>query len=148
VPNQKCGTDATATVTVAEGPVTVIAAIDLCTVECVGIQAVKRATRFEALGPLRQGVREHFGGFGTEAAAWLRIRHDHGSQFVSEDSQKELRFLGMESSPAFVRGPEGSGCIDRFFRILKEQLLWVRHFRDLEGPEVALRYFRDGYKGE
>ena len=122
-PNRMWGTDATATVTLADSQVTVFAAIDHCTAECVGIHAVKRATRFEALEPLRQGVREHFGAFGPQAAAGLRIRHDHGSQYMSDHFQKELRFLGMESSPAFVREPEGNGCIERFFRTLKEQLL-------------------------
>jgi transposase InsO family protein len=114
----------------------------------VGIHAVKRATRFEALEPLRQGVREHFGAFGPQAAAGLRIRHDHGSQYMSDHFQKELRFLGMESSPAFVRQPEGNGCIERFFRTLKEQLLWVRHFQDLEEMQAALRDFRDRYNRE
>jgi putative transposase len=147
-PNQMWGTDATATVTLADGQVTVFAAVDHCTAECVGIHAVKRATRFEALEPLRQGVREHFGGFGPQAAAGLRIRHDHGSQYMSDHFQKELRFLGMESSPAFVREPEGNGCIERFFRTLKEQLLWVRHFQDLDELQRALRDFRDRYNRE
>jgi transposase InsO family protein len=78
----------------------------------------------------------------------LRIRHDHGSQYMSDHFQQELRFLGMESSPAFVRGPEGNGCIERFLRTLKEQLLWVRHFQDLEELELALRELRDGYNRE
>ena len=47
--------DATATVTFDDGQVTVFAAVDHCTAECVGIHAVKRATRFEALEPIRQG---------------------------------------------------------------------------------------------
>ena len=34
--------------------------------------------------------------------------------------------LGVESSPAFVRAPEGNGCTERFIRTLKENLLWVR----------------------
>ena len=62
-PNRMWGIDATATVTLDDGQVTVFAAVDHCTAECVGIHAVKRATRFEALEPLRQGVRQHFGGF-------------------------------------------------------------------------------------
>ena len=32
--------------------------------------------------------------------------------------QGELRFLGIDSSPAFVRAPEGSGCAERFIRTL------------------------------
>ncbi|MBI3657211.1 MAG: hypothetical protein HY232_12405 [Acidobacteria bacterium] len=40
----------TATVTVADGQVTVFAAVDHCTTECVGLHAAKR---FEALEPIR-----------------------------------------------------------------------------------------------
>ena len=50
---------------------------------------------------------------------------------MSDDFQSEIQFLGIEPSPAFVRQPEGNGCIERFFRTLKEQLLWIRRFRDL-----------------
>lgn len=63
--------------------------------------------RFEALEPLRQGVRACFGAFGADVASGLKLRHDHGSQFVADDYQRELAFLGIESSPAFVREPEG-----------------------------------------
>ena len=42
-PNQMWGTDATATVTLADGQVTVFAAVDHCTADCVGIHAIKRA---------------------------------------------------------------------------------------------------------
>ena len=31
--------------------------------------------------------------------------------------QAEIRFLGIESSPAFVREPEGNGCAERFIRL-------------------------------
>ena len=131
--------------TLDDGQVTVFAAVDHCTAECVGIHAVKRATRFEALEPLRQGVRQHFGGFRGGAAEGLRLRHDHGSQFMSDDFQNELAFLGIESSPAFVREPEGNGCIERFFRTLKEQLLWVRPFQSIPELVRALEEFRALY---
>ena len=111
---------------------TVFVAVDHCTTECVGIHAAKRATRFEALEPIRQGVRDYCSGFRADAAAGIRLRHDHGSQYMSNDFQAEIAFLGMESSPAFVRQPEGNGCVERFIRTLKEQLLWVRTFRNVE----------------
>lgn len=43
---------------------------------------------------------------------------------------------------------QANGCIERFFRTLKEQLLWVRHFQDLEELQFALRDFRDRYNRE
>jgi putative transposase len=109
------------------------------------IHAVKKATRFEALEPVRQGVREHFGFFSQGGATGLRLRHDHGSVYMSDDFQNEIWFLGIESSPAFVRQPEGNACIERFFRTLKEQLLWIHHFHDLDELQTALAEFRDRY---
>ena len=144
-PDQMWGTDATATFTEAEGNVTVFAAIDHCTAECVGIHVVKKATRFEALKPIRQAVKQHFGAFSAAAADGLKLRHDHGSVYMSDDFQSEIKFLGIESSPAFVRQPEGNGCIERFFRTLKEQLLWLHRFHDLEQLRTALMEFRERY---
>jgi len=144
-PNEIWAADHTATVTVEKGQVTVFVAVDHCTTECVGIHAAKRATRFEALEPPRQGVRDCCGGFQAGAAAGIRLRHDWGSQYLSEDYQAEIAFLGMESSPAFVRQPEGNGCLERFIRPLKEQLLWVRTFRTVEELRQALAEFRERY---
>jgi len=126
--------------------VTGFVTVDHSTVECLGLPGAKRATRFEALEPIRQGVRDSCGGFRADAAAGLRLRHDHGSQYLSDDYQAEIAFLGMESSPTFVRRPEGNGCVERFIRMLQEQLLWVRTFQNLEELRCALAEFRERYK--
>ena len=130
-PNEMWGTDATSSWT-AEGVGTIFLAVDHCTGECIGLHAARRGTRFEALEPIRQGVREQFGGYQTAIAAGLSLRHDHGSQFMSDAFQDELRFLGIRSSPAFVREPETNGVAERFVKTLKEQLLWVEHFATVE----------------
>ena len=119
-PDVMWGTDMTATVTVAEGPAFVFVAVDHCTAECIGLHAAKRGTRFEALEPIRQGIRERFGGIGEGVARGLRLRHDHGSNYLADDFQQEVAFFGIESSPSFVREPEGNGVAERFIRTLKE----------------------------
>src|SRR2546425_1637402 len=129
---QVWASDHTATATVEDGQVTVFVAVDHCTTECVGLHAAKKATRFEALEPLRQGVRDYCGGFRAGAAAGIRNRHDHGSQYLSDDYQAEIAFLGMQSSPSFVRQPQCNGCVERFIRTLKEQFLWVRMNRSTQ----------------
>jgi putative transposase len=73
----------------------VFVAVDQCTRECVGLHAAKRGDRFEALEPLRQGVREHFGGFEAEVARGPAVRHDHGSNHLSDDFQREPTSPGM-----------------------------------------------------
>jgi transposase InsO family protein len=119
----------TTTVTTGEATVHVFVAVDHCTCECVGLHVAKRGDRFEALEPLRQGVREHFGGFERDIARGLTIRHDHGSAYMSDDFQRELAFLGLATSPSFVREPEGNGCAERFIRTLKTEPATTSHRR-------------------
>jgi transposase InsO family protein len=108
-------------------------------------QTIRRRCTASAKNSVRQGVRRHFGAFAKGTAHGLALRHDHGSQYMADDFQKELRFLGIESSPAFVRAPEGNGCAERFIRTLKENLLWVRTFDTVEELRVALLEFREIY---
>jgi putative transposase len=142
--DQMWGTDLTSAMT-GQGQASIFVTVDHCSTECLGIHAARRATRFEALEPLRQGVRACFGAFAEGVASGLKVRHDHGSQFVADDYQRELAFLGIASSPAFVREPEGNGCVERFIRTLKENLLWVRRFNTVEELRQALHAFKDTY---
>ena len=64
---------------------------------------------------------------------------------MSDHFQKELTFLGIASSPAFVRAPEGNGCAERFIRTLKENLLWIRTCDTVEELRLALLEFREIY---
>ena len=89
------GTDMTTTVTVGAGAACVFVAVDHCTTECIGLHAAKRGSRFEALEPIRQGIRERFGGIGAGVARGLRLRHDHGSNDLADDFQQ-----GTETSPS------------------------------------------------
>lgn len=139
------GTDMTATVTLEHGHVAVFVAVDHASAECVGIHAALHGTRHEALEPVRQGVAERFGSVEKDAARRLAIRHDHGSQYMSRDFQREIAWLGATSSPAFIRAPEGNGCAERFIRTLKENILWVRTFRTVEELRLALIDFRQTY---
>jgi putative transposase len=138
------GTDLTSTMT-NEGQASIFVTVDHCSTECLGIHAARQATRFEALEPIRQSVRTCFDAFAEGIASGLKVRHDHGSQFVADDFQTELAFLGIESSPAFVREPEGNGCVERFIRTLKENLLWSQRFATIEELRQALHAFQDTY---
>ena len=75
----------------------------------------------------------------------MRRRHDHGSNYLADDFQQEVAFFGIESSPSFVREPEGNGVAERFIRTLKENLLWVRSFDTIEELRLALLEFKQTY---
>ena len=98
------GTDMTATVTVAEGPALSFVAVDHCTAECIGLHAAKRGDPLRGPGAIRQGIRERFGGIGDGVARGLRLRHDHGSNYLADDFQQESR-SSVSKFPSFVREP-------------------------------------------
>ena len=52
-------------------------------------------------------------------ATELQMRHDHGSNTMPNDFQKEISFLGIKASPSFVREPEDNGVAERFIRPLR-----------------------------
>jgi transposase InsO family protein len=139
--DQVWGTDMAQTVTSSEGRAYVFIAVDHCSGEFVGTHAASGASRWEALEPIRQGVTKHFGGVEADTALGLVLRQDHGSNYMSQDFQNEIGFMGIASSPAFVRQPEGNGVAERAIRTLKEQLLWVRHFATVEELRLALAEF-------
>jgi len=143
--NEMWGTDMTQTVTTDEGKAYVFVAVEHANSEVVGIHAAKSANRLEALEPVRQGVVRCFGAIAPEIAKGLKLRHDHGSNYMSEIFQGEIKCLGIEASPSFVREPEGNGVAERFIRTLKENLLWVRTFRTIEELRVALIDFAERY---
>lgn len=144
-PNQMWGTDATQIALSSGRLAWVFLAVEHCTGELVGVHASLRGDRYEAFEPLRQGVAEFVGPIGQHVATGLAVRHDHGSQYMSHYFQDELRFLGIASSPSYVAQPEGNGVAERFVRTLKEQLLWVTTFDDVDQLNAALQAFRATY---
>jgi putative transposase len=112
------GSDLTSTLT-AEGQASIFVAVDHCSTECVGIHAARRATRFEALEPIRQGVRACFGAFAEGVATGLALRHDHGSQYVADDSRPSSpssassRRPPSSVSPRAMAAPSGSSARSR-----------------------------------
>ena len=143
--NEMWGTDMSQTVTLEEGRAYVFVAVEHANSEIIGIHAARSANRFEALEPVRQGVHRCFGSIAPGVARGLKLRHDHGSNYMSGDFQGEIKCLGIEASPSFVREPEGNGVAERFIRTLKENLLWVRTFKTIEDLRAELVAFARRY---
>jgi hypothetical protein len=144
-PNGVWASDHTMTATLEEGEVTVLAAVGRRMTEFVDLHTAAKPTRFKALEPLRRAVRDYCGDFGTGAAARIRNGSDQDLQHMSDDYQTEIAFLSVESSTSFVRQPKCNGCVERFIRMLKKQLLWVRTFENVEKLQGAQAEFRKRY---
>jgi putative transposase len=147
-PNIMWATDATQITTVADGKVWLFGVAEHWNAELLGWHVTKRGTRYEAIQALGMAVRQQFGGLGAGAARGLALRHDHGSNFMAEVFQKQIRFWGISPSYAFVAEPETNGVIERLFRTLKEQAIHGRIFQTIDDVRDAVRAFTARYNTE
>ena len=143
--NTMWGADATRFYTAEDGWCWFFGAIDHHADDIVGHHVAKIGNRFAALEPIRQGIQRYFGAIGPDVARGLSIRHDLCTQYMSNEFQGELRFLGVQASPSYVGEPECNGVIERFMRTLKEQCIYVNRFRDLEHAREEIADFIDRY---
>jgi len=147
-PNIMWATDATQITTVQDGKVWLFAVAEHWNAELLGWHVAKSGTRFEATQALGMAVRQQFGLLAADAARGLALRHDHGSNFMADHFQKQIRFWGMAPSYAFVREPETNGVIERFFRTLKEQAIHGHVFQTIDEVRHAVRAFAARYNAE
>lgn len=146
-PNRMWGTDGKRFYTQEDGWCWYFSVIDHCTDEILGWHVAKIGTRFEALEPVKQAVKNIYGSLDKDICKGLGLflRADHGSQYDSKDFQNERKYLGMEYSPAFVRSPECNGVIERFHRTLQEQVFDIHLFRNIEEAREHIGYFIHSY---
>jgi len=111
----------------------------------VGRHVCKRGDRFAALQPVAQGLARHFGGVTADAGRGLSLRMDNGTQYVSEHFRNQVRFWGVEASYAFIEQPQTNGVAERFFRTLKEQIIYGRVYRTVAELREAVETFIDLY---
>ena len=147
-PNVMWAIDGTQIPTVHDGRVWLFGVAEHWNAELVGWHVTKQGTRHEALQAMSMAVSQQFGHLGRDAARGLALRHDHGSAFMSEDFQRQVKAWGMTPSYAFVAQPETNGVIERLFRTFKEQVVYGHIFQTIEEVRDAVRAFVARYNTE
>jgi len=122
--------------------------VDHFNAECVGHRTCKTGDRFAALEPVSHAVRKNFGSLAQDAARGLSLRMDSGTQYLSDHFQNQIKFWGIAPSFAFIEQPETNGVVERFFRTLKEQIIYGRVYETVEELRVAVDKFVDLYNRE
>ena len=97
-PNLLWAIDGTQIATVQDGNVWLFATVEHWNAEALGWHVSKRGTRREALQAMAMAVRTQHGHLGRDAARGVQLRHDHGSCFMAEDFQTQIRAWGMTPS--------------------------------------------------
>ncbi len=116
--------------------------------EVMGHHVTKRGCRFAALEPVAQGLMTEFGSVEAGSARGLSLRTGHGSQYLSNHFQKQIRTWGIAPSFAFLEQPQAGGAAERFFRTLKEQVIYGRVYENLEEVRQAVSEFVDLYNNQ
>lgn len=144
-PNVMWGADGAVIPTVADGNVTLFVLAEHWNGEGLGWHVAKHGNRYAATEALAVAVRNVFGSARADAARGVLLRHDHGSAFMADYFQNQLKFFGMTPSFAFVRQPETNGVAERFIRTLKEQIVFGRIYQDIEEVRAAVRAYFERY---
>ena len=142
------GTDGARVFTLEEGWGWIFAAVEHWNSECMGWHVVKRGDRFAACEPIAQGLAREYGGVEAQIARGLLLRIDHGSKYTSYHFQKQLRYWGITPSFAFVEQPQTNGVSERFFRTLKEQVIYGRVYMNFEEVRQAVSVFVEPYNSQ
>lgn len=144
-PNVMWGVDGTKVFTAEEGHAWIFTAMEHWNAECMGWHVTKKGDRFAALEPVAQGVLAQFGHVGRDSARGLALRMDHGTQYLSDHFQNQVKFWGIAPSFAFIEQPQTNGVAERFFRTLKEQVIYGRAFRTIAEVRQAVGDFVKQY---
>lgn len=144
-PNLMWGADGSKILTVDEGWVWLFAALEHWNSECLGWHVSKAGTRFQALEPIAMALNQVLGGVGLDVARGLKLRMDHGSQYTADDFRNQIKFWGMAPSYAFIEQPQTNGVAERFFRTIKEQVIFGRTFKNADEVRQAVAPFIESY---
>jgi transposase InsO family protein len=147
-PNVRWATDGAKVWTSEEGWLWVFTTIEHWNAELLGHHVCKRGDRLAAYEPVAQAVERIFGSTRADAARGVELRHDHGSQYLTDYFQGQSRFHGFTPSFAFVGEPQTNGVVERFNRTLKEQIIHGRTYKNREELAAALSTFADLYNRE
>jgi len=118
--------------------------------EILSFHVAKKGNSFAALEPVKDAVKKRYGDLheGVCCGVGLFLRSDHGTQYDAKVFKREIEFLGLQHSPAFVRSPECNGVIERFHRTLNEQVFSCMIFRNLEEARKEIEEFINKYNHE
>jgi len=112
--------------------------------EGLGWHVCKIGDRFAAWEPLAQALGAVLGG-APHAARGIELRHDHGSQYLTDFFPSNARFHGFVPSFALLGEPETNGVVERFHRTLKEQIIHGRSYQNLAQLRTAVAAFVHSY---
>ena len=143
-PDRLWATDTTKIWCGRDGWASLVGVLDGGSRECVGVRFARQGRAIEAIDALEQGIIQCYGSL-SQVPAGLRLRHDNGSIFLAR------LFVGTAQQLAITQefiprySPEYNGVIERWFRTLKQECVWLHHFESFEQAEQVIMAWIDRY---
>ena len=113
-----------------------VAVIDCADRAIVGYRFALRGRAREAESALEDACLRRFGTI-PKIPRSLLLRSDNGLVFQAKRFRQAARFYGLNQEFVTPYTPEQNGLIERFFRSLKEECVWLHNFPDFQ---TASRY--------
>jgi putative transposase len=123
------------------------AVIDCHDRQVIGYEFSLRARAKEAERALESACLERFGTLRPTGATPV-IRSDNGLIFQSKRFREACRQYRLTQEYITPYTPEQNGVIERFFRSLKEECVWLRSFRSFAEASRAIREWIRFYNEE
>jgi len=120
------------------------AVIDCHDREVVGYEFSLRARAKEAERALEDACIGRFGTLRPEEGTPV-IRSDNGLIFQSRRFRAACRDYRLRQEYITPYTPEQNGIVERFFRSLKEECVWLRNFNSFAGARSAIRRWINWY---
>lgn len=144
-PDLTWGTDGTRFYVKKEGWCWLFIVIDHFNSEVIGWHLAKTGSKFAAMEPVFQAIRRRFGVPKKDIATGLQLRMDNGTQYTSKYFQKELKLFGIAPSHTCVGSPESNGIAERFFRTIKEQVIYGKYYNSIDVASNDISLFINKY---
>jgi putative transposase len=129
-----------------DGWASLIALLDAGSREVVGYRFSLRGRAIEAMDALEQGLLRAYGAL--KAPEGLALRSDNASIFLSRGFVQLTRQLSLRQEFTPRYSPEYNGSIERFFRTLKQECVWLHRFDNFEEAERIIPAWIEHYNQE
>lgn len=125
-----------------------VAVIDCYDREIVGYELALRGRAKEAERALEEACLKRFGMVFPGDEDRPVLRSDNGLVFLSKTFRAACKQYGLSQEYITPYTPEQNGMIERFFRSLKEECVWLQLFDDFEQARKAVVEWMTWYNTE
>lgn len=143
-PNTRWAIDTTHLFTSRDGWCHLTAIIDCCDRTIVGWRLSRSGIARVAASALEDALRARR----IDAGMGLALRSDNGLVFGAKAFVRVARRYGVSQEYITPYSPEQNGMIERFFKTVKEECVWLHRFRDRDHAFVVIAQWLDRYHVE